>query len=298
MRSWLTVIVLAFLASTCGNRSTAPSQTRFTLSGTVRDSAAVQPLAGVHVSLVEGAVTKGVDTNAQGRYEIPDLLTGTFDVQFSKDGFNPVQRTVSMTADALLDITLDAALPPRYTLSGVVRTPWNELLRDVGVEAVADGRVRGGSTTNSSGAYNMPGLAPTDYVVRVTKWSYYSSHDVAVHLTSDTRLDFVMDRSKRAIRGFVEESPPCVAKVVGAATLQVVEGLDAGMSAITSSLGDYLFQPLRWGTIVLQISKPGYVTAQTTVDLAQSGSGDGTAVLPLTVNLRLTPMSGTCGTTP
>ena len=50
----------------------------------MRDSAAVQPLAGVHVSLVEGTVTKGVDTNAQGRYEIPDLLTGTFDVQFSK----------------------------------------------------------------------------------------------------------------------------------------------------------------------------------------------------------------------
>src|SRR5512144_2967727 len=100
MRSWLTVVALAFLTSTCGNTSTAPSQTRFTLSGTVRDSAAFQPLAGVHVSLIEGAVAKGVDTNAQGHYEIPDLLTGTFEVQFSKDGFNSIQRTVSMTADA------------------------------------------------------------------------------------------------------------------------------------------------------------------------------------------------------
>jgi|SRR6185369_13850849 hypothetical protein len=305
MRSPVNVIVLALLASTCGTTSTAPSPTpsptppptRFTLSGTVRDSAALQPLAGVHVMLVEGAVTRGVDTNAQGRYEFSDLLAGTFEVQFSKDGYNSAQRSVSMTADVVLDVTLDAGLPPRYTLSGVVRTPWNELLGDVGVEAVADGRVRGGSTTTSSGAYNMPGLAPTDYVVRVKKWSYYAG-DVAVHLTSDTRLDFVMDRSKRALHGTVEESPPCVAKPVGGAALRVLDGLNAGMSTITSSLGQYDFQPLRWGTIVLQISKPGYVTAQATVDVPQSGSGDGTGVFPLTADFRLTPISGTCGTTP
>ena len=92
----------------------------------MRDSATLQPLAGVQVMLVEGAVTRGVDTNAQGRYEIPDLLAGTFEAQFSKDGYNSAQRSVSMTADVALDVTLDAGLPPRYTLSGIVRTPWNE----------------------------------------------------------------------------------------------------------------------------------------------------------------------------
>jgi large repetitive protein len=297
MRPWMNVVLLAFLASTCGTTSTGPSQTRFTLSGAVRASAGSQPLAGVHVTLVDGAVTRGIDTNAEGRYEFPDLLAGTFELQFSKDGYSSTQRTVSLTADVVLDVTLDVALPPRYTLSGTVRTPWNELLGDVGVEAVADGRVRGGSTTTSSGAYNMPGLAPTDYVVRVRRWSYYAA-DVAVHLTSDTRLDFVMDRAKRALHGTVEESPPCVAKPVGGATLHVLDGPDAGMSAITSSLGEYDFQPLRWGTVVLQISKPGYVTAQTTVEMPQSGGGDGTGVWPLFADFRLTPTNGTCGTTP
>jgi hypothetical protein len=263
----------------------------------VRDSAAFQPLAGVHVMLVEGAVTRGVDTNAQGRYEIPDLLAGTFEVQFSRDGYNSAQRTVSLTADVVLDVTLDAALPPRYTLSGVVRTPWNELLGEVGVEAVADGRVRGGSTTTSSGAYDMPGLAPTDYVVRVRKWGYYA-RDVAVHLTGDTRLDFIMDRGKWALHGTVEESAPCVAKPVRGATLRVLDGPDAGVSVTTSSLGEYDFQPLRWGSIQLQISKPGYLTAQTTVDLPSPGSDDGTGILPIDANFRLTPTSGTCGTTP
>jgi hypothetical protein len=297
MRSWLNVVVLAFLASTCGNTSTAPSQTRFTLSGTVRDSAAFQPLAGVHVTLIERPATAGVETNAQGRYAIPDLLTGTFQVQFTKDGFTAVQRTVSLTADAVLDVTLDAALPPRYTLSGVVRTPWNESLGDVGVEAIADGRVRGGSTTTPSGAYNMPGLAPTDYVVRVTKWGYYA-RDLAVHLTGDTHLDFIMDRGKWALRGTVEESPPCVANRVRGATLRVLDGPDAGTSATTSSVGEYAFDALRWGTIALQISKAGYITAQTTVDLPSPGYGDATEIPPLTAHFRLMPMSGTCGTTP
>ena len=78
--SRISVIPLAFVASTCGDTSTvasAPSPTRFTLSETVRDSSALQDES-----------------------------------------------------------------PPRYTLSGMVRTPWNEPLFDVGVEAVADGRVR------------------------------------------------------------------------------------------------------------------------------------------------------------
>jgi hypothetical protein len=66
----------------------------------------------------------------------------------------------------------------------------------------------------------------------------------------------------------------------------------------TSSLGEYDFEPLRWGTIALQISKPGYLTAQTTVDLPSPGYGDGTGLLPLAAYFRLTPMSGTCGTTP
>jgi Carboxypeptidase regulatory-like domain len=290
MRSWINVVLLAFLASTCGTTSTAPSQTRFTLSGTVRDSAALQPLAGVHVMLVEGAVTRGVDTNAQGRFAIPDLLAGTFEVQFSKDGYNSAQRTVSLTADVVLDVTLDEALPPRYTLSGVVRTPWNELLREVGVEAVADGRVRGGSTTTSSGAYNMPGLAPTDYVVRVRKWGYYAN-DVAVHLTGDTRLDFTMDLLKRALGGRVEESPPCVAQRIRGATVRVLDGPDAGTSANTSLAGEYKFDELRWGTIKLQASRSGYVTTEMTVDL---GFGNN----PTDVNFRLTPLSGTCGTTP
>ena len=295
---WITAFILVLGASACGNTSTAPSPTatRFTLSGTVRDGVTLQPLAGVHVTVAEGAVTRGVDTNAQGHYEVPDLLAGTFQVQFSKDGFDSVQRTVSMTADAVLDVTLDAALPARYTLSGVVRTPWNELLAEVGVEAVADGRVRGGSTTTSSGAYNMPGLAPTDYVVRVRKWGYYAN-DVAVHLTGDVRVDFVMDRGKLNLHGMVEESPPCVAKAVRGATLRVLDGPDAGTSVTTSSLGEYNFPPLRWGTIGVQISKPGYITAQATVDLPSPGAGDGTG-WPLTVNFRLTPTNGTCGTTP
>ena len=143
----------------------------------------------------------------------------------------------------------------------------------------------------------MPGLAPTDYVVRVTKWGYYA-RDTAVHLTSDTRLDFIMDRGKRALSGTVEESPPCVAKPVRGATLRVLDGPDAGVSTTTTSTGEYDFQPLRWGTIALQISKPGYLTAQTDIDLPSPGYGDGTGIAPLTASLRLTPMSGTCGTTP
>lgn len=297
MRSFLTltVILLTLLVSACGKSSTAPSPTHFTLSGTVRDNAG-PPLAGVHVVL-EGAVARAVDTNEQGHYEFSNLPAGTFEMQFSKNGYNSARRTVSLTSDVVLDIALDAPLPPRYTLSGTVRTPWNEPLGDVGVEAVADGQVRGGSTTTPGGAYEMPGLAPIDYLVRVTKWGY-SAPDARVSLTSDTRLDFVMDRGKWTLRGTVEESPPCVAQPVRGATLRVLDGPDAGLSATTASSGEYRFDALRWGTIALQISKPDYLTTQTSVDLPSPGSNVGTAPALFTAYLRLTPTSGTCGSTP
>jgi hypothetical protein len=180
-------------------------------------------------------------------------------------------------------------------LSGVVRTPWNEPLPDVGIEAIADGRVRGGSTTTSSGAYNMPGLAPTDYVVRLRKWAY-TAPDVPVHLTGDRRLDLVMDRTTLLVRGTVEESPPCVAQPVRGATVRVLDGPDAGASTTSSSTGEYRFDALRWGVIRLQASRSGYVTADMTVDLPQPGAPN--AGPTVTANFRLTPLNGTCGATP
>ena len=237
--SWISVIPLAFVASTCGDTSTAPSvpSTPFTLSGTVRDSSALQDES-----------------------------------------------------------------PPRYTLSGIVRTPWNEPLFDVGVEAVADGRVRGGSTTTlTSGAYNMPGLAPVDYLVRVVKWGYYAP-DMQVHLTGDSRLDVVMDRGKWVVRGSVEESPPCVAQPVRGATVRVLDspdaGPDEGTSVTTSSTGEYRFDALRWGLITLRASRSGYVTADITLKLPALGYTDPTHLPPvMTAYFRLTPVNGTCGTT-
>ena len=191
--------------------------------------------------------------------------------------------------------------PPRYTLSGIVRTPWNEPLFDVGVEAVADGRVRGGSTTTTSGAYNLPGLAPVDYLVRVVKWGYYAP-DMQVHLTGDSRLDVVMDRGKWVVRGSVEESPPCVAQPVRGATVRVLDspdaGPDEGTSVTTSSTGEYRFDALRWGLITLRASRSGYVTADITLKLPALGYTDPTHLPPvMTAYFRLTPVNGTCGTT-
>ena len=143
----------------------------------------------------------------------------------------------------------------------------------------------------------MPGLAPADYVVRVTKWGYYAG-DVTVRLTSDTHLDFSMDRGKWALRGSVEESAPCVATPVRGATVRVLDGPDRGISVTTGLSGEYTFQSLRWGTIQVQISKAEYLTAQTTVELPLPGYAGDTAIPPVTAYFRLTQVSGTCGTTP
>src|SRR5215471_19585530 len=76
---------LAMIAGLWGQGATA------TILGTVTDSTgAAIPAAEVQVKNVQTGVAQAVNSDAQGRFRVPDLGVGEYEVQTSKTGFSTV----------------------------------------------------------------------------------------------------------------------------------------------------------------------------------------------------------------
>src|SRR5690348_2320742 len=81
------------------------------ISGTVTDSSgAVIAGANIHVKNTATGVTLTTTSNSQGRYNVPDLTVGTYDVQASNSGFQTVVHAgVNLTVGSQL--VVDLSLP-------------------------------------------------------------------------------------------------------------------------------------------------------------------------------------------
>ncbi|HJT87448.1 MAG TPA: carboxypeptidase regulatory-like domain-containing protein [Bryobacteraceae bacterium] len=85
---WCFVLAAAAIPCVYGQGSTA------TISGTVTDmSGAAIGEASIQVRNVGTGISQSVASNAQGRYQVPDLAIGVYDVQASKTGFQTVVHT-------------------------------------------------------------------------------------------------------------------------------------------------------------------------------------------------------------
>ncbi|HLI82984.1 MAG TPA: TonB-dependent receptor [Bryobacteraceae bacterium] len=98
------------LALVFAGRLDAQGVTSATMLGTVTDSAgAVVPNAVVQVKNVGTGQTQQVQTDAQGRYTVPDLPIGNYEAQVSAQGFRTTVRTgitLTVGAQAVVDFSL------------------------------------------------------------------------------------------------------------------------------------------------------------------------------------------------
>src|SRR6185369_1993931 len=93
MSSPARVVVVLTLALTIAFSGTSAAQSGATIIGTVTDSSgAAIPGATVLVSHVETGTSQTRVTDAQGRYSVPNLAIGTYDVQSELPGFQTVLK--------------------------------------------------------------------------------------------------------------------------------------------------------------------------------------------------------------
>jgi hypothetical protein len=287
--------ILAALAVTSCSSGSEPSPQpaqRVMLSGAVYAAVSQRAIQDARVQIVDGPnMGRETLTNGAGHYEFANLSAGTMTLQFSSSGYLDVRRTETISADTTLEIRLERGPEPGFVLSGTVSTLWGEPIDDVGVEAVHDGRVAGGGTTNRSGAYSIPTLPGQDYTVRAIKWGYRTPQ-LPLSLSANATLDIALDRVRIEISGRVEEAPPCIGPI-GGARVEIVDGPDAGKASTSSDAG-FRLESINWGTFRLRASRTGYTPAESAINAPAPGSGNPPAPASVQVSLRLTRTTSGC----
>jgi len=137
------------------------------LSGTVRDAAGGEPLAGALVVATDarGEVVASGTTGADGGYDFPQLVPGAYTLAVSGAGHRPTALPVQVAAGA--PGRQDIELQPGARLGGTVRSTSTGLpLGDARVTLLnAAGSVVAATTTGEDGSYVFTDLDSGEYTV-------------------------------------------------------------------------------------------------------------------------------------
>ncbi|NJP92282.1 S8 family serine peptidase [Nonomuraea sp. FMUSA5-5] len=160
----------------------APDEGLGDLSGTVTAGGA--PLSGVTVT-VSGPMTRTMVTGADGRYAIPRLLAGSYEVAAEKFGYARATATVTISAGQAATADVPLTVLPTGVVSGTVTTAGTP---EPGTTVTAAGTPVS-AVTDASGRYSMT-LPHGSYELRLTPSSRCSSAATAeVTLAGDVVKD-------------------------------------------------------------------------------------------------------------
>lgn len=181
-----------------------------------------------------------------------------------------------------------------FTLSGQVTNSLTSAPVSGAVVTIADSANAGKSaTTNASGAFTLGGLQAAGFTVNVTATGFGSTSK-GVNLTSDTTMTVQLTPSPASLAGVVSGQG---GERVANATIQILDGPNAGRTTYSNATGDYRFDNLTATTAAnVSIAASGYQPAQksvtltgsatlsftlvTTLPWTRSGSGDNVLTLP------------------
>jgi len=108
--SWLFVIGISLLCAVPGATRVEAQAVRAAILGTVRDgTGAALPGVTIDARNTGTGVSQSVTTNGQGRFNLPDLPLGTYDVQASLAGFQSVVHkglTLTVGSQNVVDFAL------------------------------------------------------------------------------------------------------------------------------------------------------------------------------------------------
>lgn len=111
MRRWMRAILSVILTIGGSAGTTLAQGSAATISGMIRDqSGAVLPGAAIQVANQQTGRVRNVVTDTEGRYRVPALEVGTYDVQASLAGFKTaLQKGVVLTvaSEAVVDLALE-----------------------------------------------------------------------------------------------------------------------------------------------------------------------------------------------
>lgn len=173
-----------------------PSEEKGSVQGYVRDSQLSTRLSGVKVS-VKGTNISTV-TSYYGSYNLKDVPTGNQTLVFSKEGYNNVEKNVTVYKDstATLNVVISPAMTynSNYgTVSGVVRNSYGYTISGVTVKIEGTNL---SAVTDYYGRYTIKDVPTGSQNVVFSKYSYKEfKSSIMVNENGESKLDAVLEYS-------------------------------------------------------------------------------------------------------
>lgn len=232
-----------------------------TIQGTVRDADTTNPIAGATVTAFDGPTfISSTTTNGSGDYDFGDIFSaGTYTITATASTYQTDSQGVILLPNSIKVVDFDLEPTPGEISGTVTDCITTDPLENVTV-TVIDGETNvGSSTTNASGQYTVPDLAPGSYSVRFELTDYQTKVSVAVVITAlTTTVDACLDPSTGAISGQVTDSAS--SDPIPGASVVLRRGLDVVSSGVSDSSGNYSLVDLAPGNYTLTTSHPDYQT--------------------------------------
>ncbi|MFC2000396.1 beta strand repeat-containing protein [Chloroflexota bacterium] len=175
-----------------------PPPDKGAIAGQVKNASGA-PVSGALVEASQGGTVKGSDTTAaNGSYEIPDLLAGTYDVDASATGLKPGHQANIVVVAGQTTSGVDFVLATIVgSVAGTVTDASGAPVSGAKVSASLGGVVIESETTAANGSYTITNLPVGTYVVKAdypATSPLVSKQQTGVVVQEDltTTVDFVL----------------------------------------------------------------------------------------------------------
>ncbi len=250
-------VALGTLTMTKGQTATTA-----TVRGTVTDAVNHQPIAGAVVS-VSTSPTPAV-TDASGIYQLSGVAPGLVTLRVSRTGYLDSTGSVSLVAGDI------AVFSPALTATGGVAAIQGRVIDSqslvplAGVAVTISGPTSASLVTAAGGSFSFTNLAPGSYRIQFSIAGYGSaSASVVADVGEFSVGDLALTKGSTT-----PPTPPTTGVVRGvvsdASTRLPLAGVVvsvSGVNSVTDADGSYQISDVPSGTVIVQASLAGYVTA-------------------------------------
>ena len=191
-------VAVAANTTTTMDFSLALIQTAFygAIQGKVTAANTSTPVSGAQVKATLGADAMTATTDAQGNYQLTNLLVGTYSLEVSATGFqSATQASVAVAADTTMTVNFALQPMPTGAIAGAITNASNsQPIQAAQVQAMSGATVVATAATDVNGHYALASLATGSYSLQVSAGGFQSASqdNVAVAANTTTTMNFAL----------------------------------------------------------------------------------------------------------